>query len=232
MVKVKIKSPLWIMYLLQSKKENFRTGWKNDLVAKKTASVDMFSSRSMDFTLTAPSGGQSKTIHATFADTYPLDPPPVEPSEVKGYTLMAVVPYEMKSQFERMGAPEKLNLTFWSDNPGKSAEQMKTIIDGAGVTSGYTLYNVHQLLEENRNILFIVKLFTAIFVIIMTLIAVANVFNTISTNIKLRRRELAMLRSVGQHRSQHTRRVPCHIHYNAVRCQQDKKREHHRCTSG
>ncbi len=29
------------------------------------------------------------------------------------------------------------------------------------------------------------------------MIAVANVFNTISTNIKLRRRELAMLRSVG-----------------------------------
>lgn len=31
----------------------------------------------------------------------------------------------------------------------------------------------------------------------ISLIAVANVFNTISTNIKLRRREFAMLRSVG-----------------------------------
>jgi putative ABC transport system permease protein len=31
----------------------------------------------------------------------------------------------------------------------------------------------------------------------ISLIAIANVFNTISTNIKLRRRELAMLRSVG-----------------------------------
>ena len=31
----------------------------------------------------------------------------------------------------------------------------------------------------------------------ISLIAVANVFNTVSTNIKLRRRELAMLRSVG-----------------------------------
>ena len=116
---------------------------------------------------------------------------------MKGYTFRAVVPYSMKSQFDMLGAPEKLGLTFWSDNPGKSVEQMKTIIDGTCVTSGYTLYNVHQLLEESRNILFIVNLFTAIFVIMMTLIAVANVFNTISTNIKLRRRELAMLRSVG-----------------------------------
>jgi putative ABC transport system permease protein len=31
----------------------------------------------------------------------------------------------------------------------------------------------------------------------ISLIAIANVFNTISTNIRLRRRELAMLRSIG-----------------------------------
>ena len=34
-------------------------------------------------------------------------------------------------------------------------------------------------------------------IVVISLIAAANVFNTISTNIKLRRRELAMLRSVG-----------------------------------
>ena len=45
--------------------------------------------------------------------------------------------------------------------------------------------------------LFIVNLFTIVFVAMISLIAVTNVFNTISTNIKLRRRELAMLRSVG-----------------------------------
>ena len=33
--------------------------------------------------------------------------------------------------------------------------------------------------------------------ILISLIAVANVFNTISTNVMLRRRELAMLKSVG-----------------------------------
>lgn len=39
--------------------------------------------------------------------------------------------------------------------------------------------------------------FCCYFIIMISLIAVANVFNIISTNIKLRRRELAMLRSVG-----------------------------------
>ena len=53
------------------------------------------------------------------------------------------------------------------------------------------------MLDESRNMLFIVNLFTIVFVAMISLIAVTNVFNTISTNIKLRRRELAMLRSVG-----------------------------------
>ena len=60
-----------------------------------------------------------------------------------------------------------------------------------------SLYNFHQMLDESRNMLFIVNLFTIVFVAMISLIAVTNVFNTISTNIKLRRRELAMLRSVG-----------------------------------
>lgn len=35
------------------------------------------------------------------------------------------------------------------------------------------------------------------FIVLISLIAAANVFNTISTNISLRRREFAMLKSVG-----------------------------------
>ena len=88
-------------------------------------------------------------------------------------------------------------LTFRSKNPSQSVAEMEAMIQGAGITSAYTLYNVYEMLEQNRNIIFIVNVFTYTFVIMISLIAVANVFNTISTNIKLRRRELAMLRSVG-----------------------------------
>lgn len=95
------------------------------------------------------------------------------------------------------GGNEMPDMIFWSENPGQSAAQMKAMLEGAGITSGYTLYNVHEAFEQNRNILFIVNLFTGVFTLMMSLIAVANVFNTISTNIRLRRRELAMLRSVG-----------------------------------
>ena len=51
--------------------------------------------------------------------------------------------------------------------------------------------------EENRNIVTIIQGFAYGFIVLISLIAAANVFNTISTNIALRRREFAMLKSVG-----------------------------------
>ncbi len=51
--------------------------------------------------------------------------------------------------------------------------------------------------EENRSIVTIIEVFSYGFIILISLIAAANVFNTVSTNIALRRREFAMLKSVG-----------------------------------
>lgn len=54
-----------------------------------------------------------------------------------------------------------------------------------------------QSVESERAIITIVKVFSYGFIVLISLIALANVFNTISTNILLRRREFAMLKSVG-----------------------------------
>lgn len=153
----------------------------------------------MEFTLRSKTGDQTKTIRATFVKDYP-DLLPVEPGEWLGYSLMVMVPYEVKPQFDALGVtvkPTKLGMTFKSENPGQSTTEMQTMIDGASITADYNLYNVYEILEQNRNITFIVNLFSVVFIAMISLIAVANVFNTISTNIKLRRREFAMLRSVG-----------------------------------
>lgn len=58
----------------------------------------------------------------------------------------------------------------------------------------FDLYAVH---ESDRNAVTIVRVFAYGFIVLISLISVANVFNTISTGILLRRREYAMLRSVG-----------------------------------
>ena len=153
----------------------------------------------MEFTLHAKNGDQTKTLLTTFIKDYP-DLLPAEPGERPGYMLLGIAPYKIKPQFDALKAtvrPAKLGMTFKSDNPGQSTTEMQTMIDGGGITADYNLYNVYGLLEQNRNITFIINLFSIVFITMISLIAVANVFNTISTNIKLRRREFAMLRSVG-----------------------------------
>lgn len=153
----------------------------------------------MEFTIRSGSGNDSKTVFATFVQDYP-DMLPSDANEWIGYSLMLIAPYEAKEQFDALNAeikPPKLGMTFESENPGQSVTAMKNIIEGSGITSYYNLYNVYGILEQNRNLNFIVSLFSIVFIGMISLIAVANVFNTISTNIRLRRQELAMLRSVG-----------------------------------
>lgn len=153
----------------------------------------------MEITLYDENGDKGKTIKATYVEDYPDLIPGEAGDTFRGYSLMLIVPYERKPQFDVLGTAAKttLGMTFQSDSPGKSTSQMNVIIDANGITADYNLYNVYEILEQNRNINFIVDLFAIVFVLMITLIAVANVFNTISTNIKLRKKELAMLRSVG-----------------------------------
>jgi putative ABC transport system permease protein len=162
---------------------------------------NMFADNSMAFTIFPETddeaANQGQNIDMTFVDTIPLDTLPRESSAPESCVFMMVAPYSLKEKFEAPGEQEELGLTFLSENPAQSVNEMTTILEGAGITSQYTLYNIYETLEQNRNTLFIVNLFTVVFIIMISLIAIANVFNTISTNIRLRRRELAMLRSVG-----------------------------------
>jgi putative ABC transport system permease protein len=58
-------------------------------------------------------------------------------------------------------------------------------------------YDVREQDRDERNIITIINVFSYGFIVLISLISAANVFNTISTNIALRRRDFAMLRSVG-----------------------------------
>ncbi len=65
-------------------------------------------------------------------------------------------------------------------------------------TTGYTAIEDHaEDVEAARSVVMIVKVFSYGFIVLISLISAANVFNTITTNVNLRRREFAMLRSVG-----------------------------------
>lgn len=169
--------------------------------------IDMFKSSSMNFTIAPktngkPKMGQDQNVNITFVDTVPpdilLSTKNSGSNTNNPFFFRMMVPYSIKDKFE---IPDNhvasKGLTFKSKNPTQSASQMKAMIKGAGIKSNYTMYNSHEIFDESRNMIFIANVFSYTFIIMISLISVANVFNTISTNIRLRRRELAMLRSVG-----------------------------------
>lgn len=59
------------------------------------------------------------------------------------------------------------------------------------------VYNVYQRRQQEEQMILLMSVFTYGFITLISLISIANIFNTISTSISLRKREFAMLRSVG-----------------------------------
>ena len=75
-------------------------------------------------------------------------------------------------------------------------EQLNTICKSYTDERIYVL-DVAAAQQEMRRTTLAISIFLYGFIILITLIGVTNIFNTISTNVALRRREFAMLKSVG-----------------------------------
>ncbi|MBO7405750.1 MAG: ABC transporter permease [Clostridia bacterium] len=88
------------------------------------------------------------------------------------------------------------NFYFHAPNHAQTYGAMEDALTEAGMTTD-RLWDEAARDESNRMLVKVVNVFSYGFIILISLIAVANVFNTISTNIMLRRREFAMLRSIG-----------------------------------
>ncbi len=78
----------------------------------------------------------------------------------------------------------------------ETAETIQKLLENEGYEKSYVMDAVAQTEMMNSTIL-IMQVFIYGFITLMTLISVANIFNTVSTGIDLRRKEFAMLKSVG-----------------------------------
>ncbi|MGG3279087.1 FtsX-like permease family protein [Paenibacillus solani] len=80
----------------------------------------------------------------------------------------------------------------------KSAEPMRTQqqIEEMYETN-LNVYNVYQSRKNEEQQILMISVFSYGFIILISAISIANIFNTISTGLSLRKREFAMLKSVG-----------------------------------
>lgn len=87
-------------------------------------------------------------------------------------------------------------MLFLSDDHSKSYDSMTRILDDMNADKA-GLYDYAAQYERDRHLITIINVFAYGFIILISLIAMTNVFNTVSMNIFMRRRELAMFKSVG-----------------------------------
>ncbi len=83
-----------------------------------------------------------------------------------------------------------------SENPVKLQEELEAVQNIFGVEKLY-IRNLYSYRQSEKQLVLMVSVFTYAFLILITAICVANILNTISTSIALRKREFAMLKSVG-----------------------------------
>ncbi len=120
---------------------------------------------------------------------------PVGILSLKGYASVDVL--ISKEVYEQLEYPESSFLgqySFYiaSDDPIKTGEVLQEI-----KTSNMQVINHYDDSQKEKQLSFVLAVFIYGFVALITLISVANIFNTISTSIALRKREFGMLKSVG-----------------------------------
>lgn len=84
-----------------------------------------------------------------------------------------------------------------SSKPQELENTLNDLIKQGGDYYGLTVFNYETYMKQEQRMLLVVKIFLYGFITVITLIGVTNIFNTITTNMILRSKEFAMLKSVG-----------------------------------
>lgn len=126
-----------------------------------------------------------------FADSLPFGL-----NQVSQAGITVVYPLHVLDQVLTTGKWESQYIYLNLSDREKNLEPLKQIAQENGLPASL-FFDTMESSEQEQNLVLIIRVFSYGFIILISLISLANVFNTISTSILLRRREFAMLRSVG-----------------------------------
>ena len=110
-----------------------------------------------------------------------------------------IYPYGMRQAVmgrERADENAETYFALQAQDHARAVEDLKKELSARGMETG-RLFDQAAEKESMRMLVTVVRVFSYGFIILISLIAMANVFNTVSTSVMLRRREFAMLKSIG-----------------------------------
>lgn len=121
------------------------------------------------------------------------------PSEYSVYLIVSAD--TMKNNYDM----SNIGYGFFIDTDN-SAELEETIKELDGGNS-FEVYNVEKTANMYNAMTLVISIFAYGFIIVISLIGVTNIFNTITTNMRLRSKEFAMLKSIGMTKREFNRMI-------------------------
>lgn len=185
-----------VLYLNQTKYFNPETERyeKQDIYPEETE--ELFPAGSMEYDDEGRLLNFRQSMEFEMADA--VSAPPKAFKEYADRIVM-FLPESMYQKFNGSFQEDGLNAVYsiQCENASKTFRELEKSLQEQRLSDVGYLQNVREEYETDRNTIIAVKVLTYGFVVLISLIAVANVFHTISTNLMLRRKEFAMLRSMG-----------------------------------
>ncbi|KOP68214.1 cell division protein FtsX [Bacillus sp. FJAT-18019] len=131
----------------------------------------------------------NKVTVAALTDQAPMG---VSPAGLGGLNMIVSerVMDRLADQEEQANVQAFLHLK--STEPMRTQQQIEEMYE-----TNLNVYNVYQSRKSEEQQILMMSVFSYGFIILISAIAIANIFNTISTGLSLRKREFAMLKSVG-----------------------------------
>ncbi len=108
----------------------------------------------------------------------------------------------------KIGNYNSARLYTQSKEPYKLNEEIEQYIKENNIKENKLLtFNMEESVREENAIILVISIFLYGFIGVITLIGITNIFNTITTNMNLRKKEFAMLKSIGMTKKEFNRMI-------------------------
>ncbi len=95
-----------------------------------------------------------------------------------------------------------------SKKADKLDEQVENYMKENNITENtFWINNINEVVKEQNAVILVISIFLYGFITVITLIGITNIFNTITTNMNLRKKEFAMLKSIGMTKKEFNRMI-------------------------
>ena len=108
---------------------------------------------------------------------------------------------------KKIGYRDADSIDVYSKNPNEFENELEELKKTNTRYSGISVYNLDESVRANNAMVLVISIFLYGFITVITLIGVTNIFNTITTNMNLRSKEFAMLKSIGMTKKEFNRMI-------------------------